>query len=176
MKIKFIAIFCLALLTVPLVGCKGMVKGSGDFKTRDFPQSGFSEVKVTDGFQIRIVYGPSFNVTITSDDNLLEHLKVTVKGAALNLGLNRADYIDATVKAVITMPSLHSLSLSGASTGSISGFDTRASIVFNVSGKSSLSADNMTTGDIILNVTDASKASGNITGGDLKLKATRLAR
>jgi predicted amidohydrolase YtcJ len=45
---------CIVLLALPLTGCKSLVKGSGELKTRDFPQSNFSEVKATDGFQVGI--------------------------------------------------------------------------------------------------------------------------
>ena len=70
------------------------------------------------------------------------------------------------------MPSLHKLDLSGVSTCSVSGFDTRAGITFNVSGKSTLTADNMTAGDMVLKVSNTSKVTGNFTAGDVKLKCS----
>jgi hypothetical protein len=166
MKKLIVVILAIALLVVlPLAGCKSLVKGSGTLKTRDFFLTDFSEVKAADAFEVKIIYATSYNITITADDNLLEHIKVARKGETLTLGLNRADYVDTSIKAVITMPHLRRLSLSGNSKGSIAGFDTRAGITFNLSGDSSLSTANMTVGDITLDVSDASKVTGNLTEG-----------
>jgi hypothetical protein len=157
---------------LPLTGCKGgLVKGSGTLKTRDIFLTDFSEVKAADAFEVKIIYAASYNITVTADDNLLEHIKVSKKGETLTLALNRADYVDTSVKAVITMPHLRRLSLSGNSKGSIAGFDTRAGITFNLSGDSFLSTANMTVGDITLDVSDASKVTGNLTARDVHIKA-----
>lgn len=160
MKKLLIALLLIALLVaLPLTGCKGLVKGSGELKTRDFFFSDFSEVKADDGFEVKIIYAASYNVTISADDNLFDSIQVSKKGDTLKLGLKRGDYIDTTAKAVIAMPHLRSLSLSGAARGSIADFNTRAGINFNISGDSSLSSANMTVGDITLDVSDASKAT-----------------
>jgi hypothetical protein len=167
------SLICITLLVfLPLSGCKSLVKGSGELKTRDFSRADFSEIQAADGFDVKIVYASSFNVTITADDNLFDHIQVTKKGDTLKLGLNRADYIDTTIKAVITMPHLRKLSLTGQSTGSITGFSSRASLELKLSGDSSLSAANMTVGDVILDVADTSKMTGNLTAGDVSLKVT----
>ncbi len=172
MKNLLVALLALVLLAaLPLSACKGLVKGSGTLKTRDFFLTDFSEVKADDAFEVKIVYAASYNITVTADDNLLEHIQISKKGETLKLSLNRADYVDTTVKAFITMPHLRKLSLSGGVKGSIAGFTTRAGITFNLSGGSSLSSANMTVGDITLDVAEASKVTGNLTAGDVHLKA-----
>jgi hypothetical protein len=154
-----------------LASCTGLVKGSGEMKTRDFTRSDFSEVKADDGIELKIVYATSYNVTITADDNLFDCIQVSQKGETLKLSLKRADYVDARVKAVIAMPHLRKLTLSGAAVCFIASFDTRAGVDFHISGDSSLVFASMTVGDITLDVADASKATGNITAGDVRLKA-----
>lgn len=172
MKKWLVALLIITLLVpFPLASCKGLVKGSEELKSRDFTRSDFSEVKVDDGIELHIVYDTSFNVTITADDNLFDYLNVSLKGETLSFNLKNNEYVDATVKAYITMPHLRKLNLNGASICSISDFDTRAGVEFHISGDSVLNSDNMTVGDIILDVYDASKATGNITAGDVRLKA-----
>jgi hypothetical protein len=172
MKKIFIVLLAITLLAaLPLTGCKSLVKGSGTLKTRDFFLTDFSEVKADDAFEVKIIYSTSYNITVTADDNLLDHVQVSRKGETLKLSLNRADYVDTSVKAVITMPHLHKLSLSGNTKGSIANFNTRAGINFNLSGDSSLSSANMTVGDITLDLSEASKVTGNLTAGDIHLKA-----
>ncbi len=63
MKTIIFSLICLVLLAFPLTSCKSMVKGSGELKTRDFTQSDFTEVQAASGFEVKIAYGPSFNVT-----------------------------------------------------------------------------------------------------------------
>ncbi len=167
----FIILFSLLLATLPLSGCKGMVKGSGELKTRDFTRSDFSEVSADDGFDIKIIYAASYNITITADDNLFEHIQVAKKGDTLKLSLARAEYIDTTARAVITMPHLRRLSLSGGSKAFVANFNTRAGVDFRLSGESALATTNLTVGDLALDVADASKATGNLTAGDFRLKA-----
>jgi len=172
MKKLLMALLAITMLvTFPMAGCTGLVKGSGELKTRDLTRSNFSEVKADDGIEVHIVYAASFNVTVTADDNLFDYLQVSKKGETLTLSLKRADYVDANIKAFITMPHLRKLSLSGAAVCSIADFDTRAGVDFHISGESSLSSANMTVGDITLDVADASKVTGNITAGDVRIKA-----
>ncbi len=172
MKKLLIALLSIVLLvSLPLAGCKGLVKGSGELKTRDFFFTDFSEVKAYDAFEVKIIYATSYNITITADDNLFEYIQVSKKGDTLRLSLKKADYVDASAKAVITMPHLRSLSLSGAAKGSIANFNTRAGLNFNISGDSSLSSANMIVGDITLDVSGAGKMTGNLTAGDIRLKA-----
>ena len=173
MKNLLIVLSVIALVgAIPLTGCTSLVKGSGEMKTRDFTQSDFSEVKATDGIELKINYAASYNVTITADDNLLDYIQVSQKDETLSLGLKRADYVDAKVKAVITMPHIRKLSLSGGSTCNVSGFSSRAGVEFYLSGESAMAFAGMTVGDVTLEVADASKATGNITAGDVRLKAS----
>jgi len=172
MKKLIVVLLSIALFAaLPLTGCQGLVKGSGELKTRDFTRADFSEVSADDGFDIKIIYATSYNVTITADDNLFEHIQVSKKGDTLKLTLDRAEYIDATAKAVIAMPHLRKLSLSSGSKCSVANFNTRAGINFTILGNRSLNTANMTVGDITLDVADASKATGNLTAGDVHLKA-----
>lgn len=171
MKNLVVILLTVLLVSVSLTGCKGLIKGSGEIETKDFTFTDFSEVKADDGFDVDIVYGASYNITINADNNLLDYVQVLKKDDTLKLSLKRGDYIDANVKAVVTMPHLRSLTLSGAAICSVAGFDTRAGVRFSLYGDSSLTLEDMMVGDLTLDVLEAGEATGNITAGDVCLKA-----
>jgi len=66
MKRLFIAILVSSLLvSLPLTGCKGLMKGSGEMKAEDFSFTDFSCIKVDGPFEVDIAYADSYHVSIT---------------------------------------------------------------------------------------------------------------
>ena len=169
MKKAVIAVLAAVLLTAGLLaGCFGMEIGSGNLNTQEFNFSNFTSVDVGHAFEVEVAQSDSYHVSVTADDNLLEHIKVSRKGETLKICL-RTVFVRptfTTLKAEITMPELHKLGLSGASHGTIQGFSSTHDFVLDLSGASRLDVNDMSTGDIRFDISGASKVSGDITAGD----------
>ena len=75
----------------------------------------FSEVEVGSAFEVWIIQADSYRLSITADENLFEKINVSKNDKKLKIGLHRAHYVDTTTRAVITLPNLGKLRLSGPS-------------------------------------------------------------
>ena len=134
-----------------LVGCQGgVIKGSGNLETETFNFSDFTRVDIGNAFETEIAQSGSYNVNITADDNLLEYIRVSKEGK-------------------VTMPELRGVELSGATRGTVSGFSSTENLDIGVSGASSLNLVDIPAGDARIDVSGASKVTGDITAGDADL-------
>ena len=126
MKKIIVAVLVAVLLTSGLlVGCGGVVVGSGKLATQEFNFSDFKRVDVSSAFEVEIAQSGSYHVSVTADDNLFEYIEVSKEGETLKIGLKTVTNLGpATLKAQITMPQLSGLILSGASKGSVSSFSS----------------------------------------------------
>jgi hypothetical protein len=104
----------LGLAVVLVSGCEFRgIRGNGNIKTESRPVSDFTRVDAGGVYKITWQPGPA-SLTITTDENLLSHIKTTSEGNVLKLRLN--ERLDPTegIKVVLTSPSLSGADLSGA--------------------------------------------------------------
>jgi len=169
MKKAIVVLLVAVLLTSGvLMGCEGVVVGSGKLATQEFTFSDFKQVDVGSAFEVEITQADSYRVSITADDNLFEHIQVAKEGGTLKIGLKTiTNFGSATLKAEITMPQLQGLELSGATRGTVSGFSSTENLDIEVSGASSLDMAEMSASDVKFDVSGASKVAGDITAGDV---------
>jgi hypothetical protein len=154
-------IFSLLIIST-LTGCK-MVTGSGKTVTWEMDYTDFTKIDAGYAFGLTITRGDEFLVRITIDENLNEYLSINQRGDTLHIGLERGTiYTDTRQEAVITMPDLRRLELSGASKAFVSGFSTDRSVDYELSGASWLGLEDIKAGDTSLNLSGASEASGTI--------------
>ena len=168
MKKAMVAVLVVVLLTsVVIAGCEGVVTGSGNLETRQFNFSDFTKLDISSAFEFEIVQSGSYSVSITADDNLFEHIQVSKEGETLRIGLKTLTSLGpVTMKAVITMPQLRGMDISGASKGSVSNFNSTENLDIEVSGASSLELVEISAGDVEFDVSGASKATGDITASN----------
>jgi hypothetical protein len=172
-RISLAVIIGIAVLAF-LVGCgvrvPGAVTGSGKAETREFNLSGFSEIQAANAFSIQVSSSESFKVRVTADDNLWNSLDISVSGNTLHLRPKPGiGIIGGTLKADVTMPSVKSLDLSGASSATLSGFNSNDNVNFTLSGAAKVNLDNMKSGPSIFELSGASNASGSFTTSNVKL-------
>jgi hypothetical protein len=87
---------------------------------------------------------------------VIEKVQVTKEGDVLKIGLKTTPRLGSlTLKAVVTMPYLRGLAISGASRGTISGFSSANDMNIKVSGASKVTGD-ITADDVDFNVSGAS--------------------
>ncbi len=157
------AVLFLLSLALPSCGAFGVVRGSGNLVTRDFALADFSRVQVGYTFKADIRQGTAYSVKVTVDDNLENYLRVSKNGDTLVLNLrNGYSYRDSTFRAVVTMPGLRELRLSGATVTTASGFTAREDLNVNISGASTASFTNIQVKALDANVSGASTLSGDM--------------
>ena len=156
-KLLILAFIVVVFLVFGLmVGCGFVLTGSGDLKTEEFAFSDFNRVEVSSAFEYEISQSNSYGISITADDNVIEKVQVTKEGDTLKISLETTPRLGSlTLKAIVTMPYLRSLAISGASRGTVSGFSSANDVDIEVSGASKVTGD-ITAGDVDFNVSGAS--------------------
>ena len=150
------------------------ITGSGNVVTQEENITGFDKVDVSNAFKVDIRQGDTFDVVIRVDDNLLEYLDVAKRGKTLQIGLKPSRIYNirkVTMEADVTMPELTGLELSGASHGTITGFESARDLDVDVSGASMLRGD-IEAGDARFDVSGASQVNLSGSAGDVTIGAS----
>ena len=153
------------------------IKGSGNLQSerRDVPS--FTGVKVGGATQLEIKVGGEQSVEIETDDNLLELTKVYVKNDTLYVERRGNIWTSSPLRVRISVPHLSRLNLSGASKADLQGVRAdkfeldlngaskvniegeAATFIADMSGASTLEADNFKTVKTVIEASGASKAN-----------------
>jgi hypothetical protein len=111
------------------------VTGSENLETRQYDFSDFTQVDIGSAFYYEIEQADSYSISITADDNIFEHIQVKQDGEILRIGLEPFfSFGSVTLEAYITMPRLTGLESSGATRGTVSGFNSNDNLDMDVSG------------------------------------------
>src|SRR5262245_31432337 len=150
-----------------------VIVGSGKPVSKDVKVADFTSVEVNSAFQVTITRGDKFGVTITADDNLIEHVKAIKEGSALKISMTRSwqGGPNSVMKATITMPALEALNLSGATTAAIDGFKSQKSFKLTAAGASRLQGE-IIAGKVDLEITGASRVTLKGSAEEAALSAT----
>jgi len=167
-----IGLFTLASGCIPGVG--RTVSGSGKLATWDYDYRDFTKIEAGNAFDIDITKADSYLVRVTIDDNLYEYLDISKQGDTLHIGLKwnyNYNHRSITQTAIISLPDLDKLGLSGASKAKVKGFISSHNMDFDLSGASSADISRMKAGNTNFELSGASKASGSIemTDGEFDL-------
>ena len=113
-------------------GGAGSIAGSGPMVTRDFEVSSFDAINITGGYGIVWRESTDVSVTVAIQENLLEHLDISVRNGTLYVEPQRSFSTtgDNTPRIYINTPYLTGISISGAATAS--GWDTIQAESFSV--------------------------------------------
>jgi hypothetical protein len=137
--------FVLAIVAAaPTTGCiLPGTPGSGVSATQNYDTKDFTSVDVSGAFQVTIKRSDKCDVSITADDNFLEFVDVRSSGDKLVISIQPGKNLrpKVTMKADIEMPEVTSVHLSGACTGSLTGFKHSKHFEAEVDGASTLNGD-----------------------------------
>ncbi len=142
-------------------------------EVKDF--TNFDQLEIGSAFEVEITRSDNYTIVIIADENLIDLIEVIQDGDTVKIFLNpRHIFTDftlgeKTLRAEITLPTLQGLVLSGATTGTVSGFNSVSDFDLVVSGASSLDKLDMVVGDAEFEISGASRVSGNLTAGDLEI-------
>ncbi len=152
-----------SLAVLAVTGCsEGFLFGRQVEKTYDF--TSFSKVEISSAFRYEIKQSESFGVVVSTFEKGVSTLDIRLDGNKLIVARKPISGAQGVATAKITMPKLDSLSVSGASSGSVRGFASESPCALHLSGASKLDVD-MQTGDATIHVSGASRLTGKLMGG-----------
>jgi serine/threonine-protein kinase len=146
----------------PITGSGVLVEGTADFQ-------GFTAIKVDSGFEVTVIPDSAYSITVTVDDNILEHVRMEKDGATFEIGLDPwYTYRDVTLKAIVTLPVLTAVELSGGSSLIVVEAATLppvGSFAAEVSGASSLLLPAISASSLDLELSGASRVTAGGSAG-----------
>jgi len=130
---------------------------------KQFTVSDFQKLDIGGAYSISIKQGAEFNVSADGEEEDVDDLKVTVEDGTLHVkrssNFNLFDLHKwSRVGLIITMPTVESVSLSGANKARISGFKGLSKLDVDVSGASKTEID-VETNELIMELSGASGAT-----------------
>jgi hypothetical protein len=141
-------------------------ESSGVVITRESNLTGFSAVQVGDGFRVNITYSDIYSVRVTTDDNIMNSISLSIDNGTLIVQFNPGTFmiIHPTVDVEITMPALSEVDLSGGTQGNIIGFLNLNQTRFQtaLSGGSILDIPLINVGSFFLSLSGGSSLNGKI--------------
>jgi hypothetical protein len=162
-----VAVFA-SMFILTLSACDGDNDGvvpSGDIVTRTFDLTDFDGVKLN-LYDTEIEQSDEFSIAVRVDDNLADAVDADITGTTLDLQFEPDGVIrgNVTLEAIITMPTVKFVEVTGAGVVSVEGFGAADSIDLWANGASSLegtfNASNMS-----LSLSGASSADLVVTTG-----------
>jgi len=171
--ILFLVVIFLAGCTISIPNMES-ITGSGNVVSQEVNISGFDMVDISHAFEVDIGQSDTFSVIVRVDDNLVEHLNVVRQGNTLKIGFKPGTafaFRNATLEAIVTMPELTGLDLSGASQATITSFKSTESLNTDLSGASSLRGD-IEAGDTMFDVSGSSNVTLTGSAGDVNIDAS----
>jgi hypothetical protein len=160
----------LVLASILLLGatsCRafGYVEGTGPVVSQTYDFTNFENVEISNAFGFDITRSDNYSVTISAHQNLFDHMDIKKSGDTLILRMKPGSYTNSDTRAVISMPDLRSLNVSGASRGSVKGFKSNNSLNITSSGASQVEVD-LEAGKTQAEVSGASKLTGSLVAQD----------
>jgi hypothetical protein len=155
-----------------LSACQGVVLGSGDPETRTFDYTDFTRIEAHNGFHVEITESSSYSIEVTTDDNVWKYLDVSKDGDTLVIEFewNRS-YTNVIKEAVITLPDVEGIQLSGGSQAEVDGFDSLNDFSAKLSGGSRLEGT-ITADDTDLNLSGGSRITLSGSGDNLVIDSS----
>ncbi len=137
------------------------VKGNGNVTTKTVSTDDYDNIHVTGSMDVTLISGTEGSITVTTDENIHEHLEIVTNGNTLTISVKKGHSISTKKGIDVTVPfqDLSEVELVGSG-------DITATATIKAKGfETSLTGS----GDIILDV-ESSSLDAKITGsGDMKL-------
>lgn len=144
--------------------------GSGNMVMRRVEMRDFSEIEASAPVRVEITRGESYAVSVSADDNVIDHVRITNAAQVLRIEMKGASFHNASVRVVVTMPDIRAVRIAGASTATLSGFKPRQ-LTAEVAGASRLTG-RLDGGELDVSVMQASNLNLGGQAETLRLMAT----
>jgi hypothetical protein len=120
---------------------------------------------------LNIKQSPSYNIDITTDDNILKYLDITETGNTLKIGLKSGSISPTALRAEISIPELEGINLSDGSKAVITGFNSNRPFSVTLTDDSVLTGD-IVSGDAGFGISDGSMVTLTGSGRDLMVRSS----
>ncbi len=150
------------------------IVGSGKRATRPFNIADFSSVAISHPFRAEVTRADRFSVSVTADDNVLDHIRVVKEGSRLRIGLedNRSYRLRRdSLKVAIALPALEAIALSHGARALVRGFEARRPFAVELSHGSFLEGT-IAAGRLAVQATHGSVADLKGTAASARLEAS----
>ncbi len=161
---------CLGLIALLMAGCTYII-GAGNTVNKEYDFQGFNKIEVGSAFHFDITKSDSYSVTVTTRENIVDHLDVVQSGKTVKIRLKPGSYSNSDTRVSMTLPDLQGLVISGASQGTVKGFKSSNDLDMKVSGASKVEIQ-AEAGNSTLEVSGASKVTGSLVALDADLTAS----
>lgn len=141
--------------------------------TNPYEISDFTRLDIQNAFDVEIIQSGTYSISVTTNEALQDYLSVQKTGDTVTIKLAPnhpfTDFVlmRKTLKAKISMPSLSSLTVSGASHCQVRGFESTNNLKIEASGASQVTLSNIEAGDVSLIASGSSGISGELTSVDV---------
>ncbi len=170
---RLLSIFLLSV--VALTSCDWhttrTVIGYGDVESEEREASGFSGITLTGTCNVYITTGEIFSIDLRAQAQILDVMTTSVKSGILNIGFD-PDYnikTDEEISAIIVVPSLDFVSLTGLGDFKISG-EKQPGLDIHITGKGNVEAYGMEVEDCNINITGVGTCEVNVSENlDIKI-------
>jgi hypothetical protein len=138
LQTNFLILFCIVLLQSCVInfGDDKFLAPLGDTQ-QTYQVKDFDSIQMGNAFDVRVRQSSVYNLSIRGDKADLNDILVETKNGILLVYYKNSGYRRRQVYIDLSMPSLYNADLSGAVTGSVSGFD-ESTLKINLSGASQL--------------------------------------
>jgi hypothetical protein len=162
-------VILVVLLGVLAAGCT--LVGSGPIVEKEYDYTGFTKIEISHDFQYDISQADNYSLTVSTHKNLVDSLDVSKSGHTLSIGFRPGAVAHSDARAIITLPDLEILEVSGASKGKVRGFNSGNDFNLQVSGASQADID-LEAGNTEIEISGASKVSGSLKAGETRINIT----
>lgn len=91
------------------------IEGEGPITERNVEVSSFDQISISGGWEVTIVPGAAYDLQVNVQENLQDHVKVSINGSRLEVGVEGHVSTDERMKIRISAPEIAGIYLSGAS-------------------------------------------------------------
>src|SRR4051812_33315498 len=117
------AAIVVALLVVSCGGLGPQTIGSGNAVTQQRTTGDFTDVRVGTAVMATIIVGTDTSVSVTADDNIIDHVQANVLAGRLDVSINGTVLPRTPVVVQITTPSLDGVEATTAANVTVTGID-----------------------------------------------------
>jgi hypothetical protein len=163
-----------AVVVAPKGDTGDLIVGSGRPATKDLAIADFENLQVVHPFRVEVIRSDRFGVTVTADDNVIDHVQALKTGSTLRVALEdgKSYRLKAgSLKVKVAMPALAEVGLSHGARGTVRGFKSDRGLKARATHGSELEGE-AESGDLALDASHGSTLAWKGKGRDGRLAAS----
>lgn len=158
--------FVLLATFFTLSSCDEYVKGNGNIVKKNFEATDFTAIELEGGYDVFLYQGNSESVDIETDENIMEHIEVSVENNVLKISNKKRIVASTKTEVHIQLKNIEEIDIAGAVNLGGKGTIKSKEMVMDVSGAAEIMMD-LDAKEVQLNVAGGSKTE--LTGDVKKL-------